>query len=978
MRSKGTPFAPIDGNRRRTRRPKPHKLFSRQARTKNDHDKAPLGDENDGFLMIATSATPRISNRATAPKESSKLITNKNQGRTNLEAVSDPTLKANGRVQGDGIDKPIDKKRPHQQNVAASYLHRATRNDIVDRERKVARSSARRSPNTRKTSKKSPLPTDKISKEADLERQAEGMDCSSDDESLQIGSQGSSSHDLAGIPPIKPQKVFSSDLHSTEPLFTHRLIDDKSIDKKRSHHNVAASYLHRATRNDIVADRERKVERSRARRSPNSRKTQRNSLLHRDTISKDSDPERQKEGMDCSHDEESLGIGSQERSSYELAGLPPIKLQKAFSSHVNPTQPLFTHGLIDLIEDCDKVEARDKKDLQSQPLAEEDSFVGAIVGLNTSQSVDGSDLTFPAFDPRRVTGSISEGMIHSSGSPSNEMDSPTLRGIVTVGHKASARSETPNRKDSTSVSRPRGTIVVKVEPEPKGEVVSSVVLFEQNGELFRQPKLPPGWRVRMSQSKQRPFYYHPDFGSTWHCPVVLVPHEEPDSRSEEHTGVTMSAAARRKSHANVEASNTQLDSTHADSSLSTTTHESTERGGLAKPAALSTTSNQSPISSTDVHNVGCRLQGGLSSSEAHLAERSFPTLAASDNSEPSLPLRQTTTGPPAKLKHCTKDKDIDAEPPSLIQSPSCEAKVTHSHTTNEQKAPAWTIQDEHVQSILESARGISSTTDQLSGDETSGDKSGDNVEVVQKAKNNSILAEESLMDMTCKQKARPSAREQVSTISPIGETRSDTTTTSDRSFAVREPETLASGFSGHLATDDNFDLPSRTSFSAQLSMDDNDDLPSRTFSASDPSVESSRLCNMTESGGTVPSREEEPISGIRQVEPDTIINLSLSSLSSNSESSNEANRSVIIGKIIRMDNIDWDVSPLSNYIPPSTGPTLTGNETPPFRMSSRLLRPPHPLCSLQRLQALLMSEPPRDHMSKRLAASGINPTRLPF
>jgi hypothetical protein len=42
----------------------------------------------------------------------------------------------------------------------------------------------------------------------------------------------------------------------------------------------------------------------------------------------------------------------------------------------------------------------------------------------------------------------------------------------------------------------------------------------ENRSVVIHPKLPPGWRVKVSRSKKQVYYVHPDFGSTWHCPVV--------------------------------------------------------------------------------------------------------------------------------------------------------------------------------------------------------------------------------------------------------------------------------------------------------------------------------------------------------------------------------------------------------------------------------------------------------------------------
>jgi hypothetical protein len=37
-----------------------------------------------------------------------------------------------------------------------------------------------------------------------------------------------------------------------------------------------------------------------------------------------------------------------------------------------------------------------------------------------------------------------------------------------------------------------------------------------------QIHLPAGWQVRMSKSKGKPYYVHPDFGSTWHYPGLVI------------------------------------------------------------------------------------------------------------------------------------------------------------------------------------------------------------------------------------------------------------------------------------------------------------------------------------------------------------------------------------------------------------------------------------------------------------------------
>jgi len=53
------------------------------------------------------------------------------------------------------------------------------------------------------------------------------------------------------------------------------------------------------------------------------------------------------------------------------------------------------------------------------------------------------------------------------------------------------------------------------------DITNSRPPTEQNHTVV-QPPLPAGWKVRWSNTKQKPYWVHPDFGSTWHCPGVIV------------------------------------------------------------------------------------------------------------------------------------------------------------------------------------------------------------------------------------------------------------------------------------------------------------------------------------------------------------------------------------------------------------------------------------------------------------------------
>eukprot|EP00934_Nitzschia_sp_Nitz4_P004161 Nitzschia sp. Nitz4//scaffold169_size48518//11566//14039//NITZ4_007066-RA/size48518-snap-gene-0.58-mRNA-1//-1//CDS//3329538370//4151//frame0 len=45
--------------------------------------------------------------------------------------------------------------------------------------------------------------------------------------------------------------------------------------------------------------------------------------------------------------------------------------------------------------------------------------------------------------------------------------------------------------------------------------------FVIDGKRYVHRALPSGWQLKVSKSHKRPFYLHPDYGATWHCPVIL-------------------------------------------------------------------------------------------------------------------------------------------------------------------------------------------------------------------------------------------------------------------------------------------------------------------------------------------------------------------------------------------------------------------------------------------------------------------------
>ena len=158
------------------------------------------------------------------------------------------------------------------------------------------------------------------------------------------------------------------------------------------------------------------------------------------------------------------------------------------------------------------------------------SMIGTMIGVHPSEdsaSVDGSEVTM------LTTDSYLNDFRAGHTSKKHDVESNDKSGSIPhvkekkLDQKASPDdvSSVPEANSShVSKSRGRDSSIKQMksirEPEEDDEG-NQVIYFEHNGIMIPHPRLPSGWIIRVSQSKQRPFYCHPDHGSTWHCPIVL-------------------------------------------------------------------------------------------------------------------------------------------------------------------------------------------------------------------------------------------------------------------------------------------------------------------------------------------------------------------------------------------------------------------------------------------------------------------------
>ena len=82
--------------------------------------------------------------------------------------------------------------------------------------------------------------------------------------------------------------------------------------------------------------------------------------------------------------------------------------------------------------------------------------------------------------------------------------------VYTVKHHIAGSTEQGER---TTVHH-----CVNVWDDNDKEQVNGSVVADGVGFVVAEGLFPSGWGTRWSKTKQRPYYVHPDFGSTWYCP----------------------------------------------------------------------------------------------------------------------------------------------------------------------------------------------------------------------------------------------------------------------------------------------------------------------------------------------------------------------------------------------------------------------------------------------------------------------------
>ena len=192
--------------------------------------------------------------------------------------------------------------------------------------------------------------------------------------------------------------------------------------------------------------------------------------------------------------------------------------------------PTDNRAVVDaMLESC---RARPNRiDRSSHNEASGESLVGSTVGgssLQRSVSADESEVTMTDYIRPSCASKTTESI---GGGPSNALHrhDPTNKyqkrqqskknRVYCIFHKApynilSSNTDVPSNQNFHPA---RDTIDPRIK---SNNVPGQPTLGHIQPTSFH---LPAGWKVHLSKTKKRPYYVHPDFGSTWHNPGLMLP-----------------------------------------------------------------------------------------------------------------------------------------------------------------------------------------------------------------------------------------------------------------------------------------------------------------------------------------------------------------------------------------------------------------------------------------------------------------------
>jgi hypothetical protein len=326
------------------------------------------------------------------------------------------------------------------------------------------------------------------------------------------------------------------------------------------------------------------------------------------------------------------------------------------------------------------------------------NFVGCIVGgreLQQAHSLDESDVTtctrstMPARDIGQIfafekgkaaTNVTSRQRPQIGRQPDASKQNSKLYSTEKAGLQGQARISDLRQGHSSDES--------SIVPWSIDDGSASIPIeFTIAGKRFSHPPLPPGWRIRVSDKQNRPYYTHPDFGTTWHCPIVLLPREV----NQELPGDE--AVPRAKGQITADTTHWQEDlerNEPIESHFGTTPSES--KGGVSE--TMSEVVLQYFVTSSSENRTTSKFPSPIDESPASCFFKVHiePTVSPYVPSGQPLTIRKSHSKEPSKAQLCKPNHTQHMDDPTHRDSSTLTPAIPLSNPTVHQSTPVPKVQ----------------------------------------------------------------------------------------------------------------------------------------------------------------------------------------------------------------------------------------------------------------------------------------------
>ena len=273
------------------------------------------------------------------------------------------------------------------------------------------------------------------------------------------------------------------------------------------------------------------------------------------------DSKESKNGMDCSEDDHGLGMASSSSSEASSEASPELrdKISSRRNGQTANGKRRFSIRMPEELKEARIASEKEEKIVSSKPTVSgatskesvltQQSHLPVVPRLDAVSSLDRARRSQP--DDEGVMAAMLSTGNHGSGGRARYVN-PTAGASRSPDHYVASppkpivgstikihRSNSLDASEMTAHTGARGYVKtegVSIQDRATGAALEARIDSDTDGSAasyesierypavlitFIQSKLPPGWLVRLSMSKNKPYYTHPDFGQSWFCPVRI-------------------------------------------------------------------------------------------------------------------------------------------------------------------------------------------------------------------------------------------------------------------------------------------------------------------------------------------------------------------------------------------------------------------------------------------------------------------------